>query len=93
MIPHRPDDSFAIGFAYTAISNQVHGFDLDSDLPVARTYEALLEICYTLQLKSGWTLQPDFQCISQPGGNVPDDSGDGAADDAVVLGARTTVSF
>ena len=93
IIPYRPDDSFAIGFAYTEISDQVHGFDLDSGLPVARTYEALLEICYTLQLKPGWKLQPDFQYISQPGGNVPDDSGDGAVDDAVVLGARTTVSF
>ncbi len=63
MIPHRPDDSLAIGFAYTGISNNVdvHGFDLDSGLPVARTYEALLEFCYTIQLKPGWTLQPDFQ--------------------------------
>jgi len=93
MIPPRPDDSLGIGFAYTAISNQVHGFDLDSGLPVARTYEALLEICYTLQLRSGWTLQPDFQYIWQPGGNVPDDSGNGVVDDAVLLGARTTVNF
>ncbi len=93
MIARRPDDSFAIGFAYTGISDQVHGFDLDSGLPEARTYEALLEICYTLQLKSGWKLQPDFQYISQPGGNVPDDSGNGAVDDAVVLGARTTINF
>ena len=29
MIRKRPDDSFAIGFAYTGISDQVHGFDID----------------------------------------------------------------
>ena len=71
MIKSRPNDSFAIGFAYTEISNQVTGFDIDSGLPVARNYEALLEICYTMQLTSGWTIQPDFQYFWQPGGNVP----------------------
>ncbi|MGB0056693.1 MAG: carbohydrate porin, partial [Methyloceanibacter sp.] len=39
MIPHRTDDSLGIGFAYTGISDRVHGFDIDSDLPVARTSE------------------------------------------------------
>ena len=66
MIPHRPGDGLGIAFAYTGISDQVHGFDIDSGLPVARNYEAL-EICYTAQLASGWTLQPDFQYIWQPG--------------------------
>ncbi len=71
MIPGRPDDAFAIGFAYTGISNQVRAYDIDLGEPVARNYEALLEICYTMQLAKGWTLQPDFQYIWQPGGNVP----------------------
>jgi hypothetical protein len=93
MIPRRPDDALAIGFAYTGVSNQVHGFDLDSGFPVARTYEALLEICYTTQLKPGWTLQPDFQYFWQPGGNVPDPSGKGAVANAAVVGARTTINF
>jgi porin len=93
MIPHRPDDSFAVGFAYTGISQDAHGFDLDSGLPVARSYEALLEICYTLQLKSGWTLQPDFQYFWQPGGGVPNASGHGTVGNAAVWGARTTLNF
>jgi porin len=93
MIPRRPDDSFAIGVAYTGISNRVHGFDIDSGLPVARNYEALLEICYTMQLAKGWALQPDFQYIWQPGGNVPDEDGRGAVEDAAVFGARSTISF
>ncbi len=87
MIPGRPDDGLAIGFAYTGISDQVHAFDVDSGEPVARNYEALLEICYTFQIKQGWTLQPDFQYIFQLGGNVP------GVEDATVLGARTSISF
>ena len=50
MIERQPSNSFAIGFAYTGISNTVTGFNVNSGLPVARNYEALLEICYTMQL-------------------------------------------
>jgi porin len=92
MIAHRSDDSLAIGVAYSGVSGQVHGFDLDSGLPVARTYEALLEICYTAQLQKGWTLQPDFQYIIHPGGNAPDASGQ-TAGNAIVFGARSTLNF
>ena len=92
MIPHRADDSLGIGFAYTGISDRVHGFDIDSGLPVARTSEAVLEICYTAQLKPGWTLQPDFQYFWQPGGNVTDENGR-VVENAAVFGARTTLNF
>jgi porin len=87
MIPGRPDDGLAIGFAYTGISDSVHAFDVDLGEPVARNYEALIEVCYTYQIKPGWTLQPDFQYIFQPGGNVA------GQHDATVLGARTSISF
>jgi porin len=92
MIPHRADDSLGIGFAYTGVSDRVHGFDIDSGLPVARTSEAVLEICYTAQLKPGWTLQPDFQYFWQPGGNVTDENGR-VVENAAVFGARTTLNF
>jgi porin len=92
MIRSRPDDSFAIGFAYTGISDQVSAFDIDSGAPVVRNYEALLEICYTMQLASGWTLQPDFQYFWQPGGNVTDENGR-VVENAAVFGARTSISF
>ena len=87
MIPGRPADTFAIGFAYTGISNQVSGFDVDFGEPIARNYEALIEICYTYEIKPGWSLQPDFQYIFQPGGNVA------GVDDAAILGARTSITF
>jgi porin len=93
MISRRPNDVFGVGFAYTGISDDASAFDRDSGLSVIRNYEALLEISYTAELKPGWTLQPDFQYIWQPGGNVPDDDGSGAVQNAVVLGARTTMSF
>ena len=53
MIRGRPDDSFAIGFAYTGISDQVTASTSISAGPVARNYEALLEICYTYAAQSG----------------------------------------
>jgi porin len=93
MIPHRPGDMLGFGFGYSGISDSVHSSDLDSGLPVARNYEAVLEICYTLQLKSGWTLQPDFQYFWLPGGGVPNDSGHGTVENAAVWGARTTLNF
>ena len=92
MFRRRPDDAFAIGFAYTGIPDHVAAFDISSGEPVARNYEMLLEICYTMQLMPGWTLQPDFQYIWQPGGNVPDENGE-VVEDAAVVGARTTIAF
>ncbi len=93
MIPQRADDILGIGFAYTRISNDVHGFDGGAGPPSARTHETLLEICYTAHLKSGWTLQPDFQYIWQPGGGVSEPSGKGTIPNAAVWGVRTTINF
>jgi porin len=67
MFRNRPNDALAVGFAYTGISDPVHAYDIDLGEPVARNYEALIEICYTFEIKSGWTLQPDFQ-IHLPAG-------------------------
>jgi porin len=93
MIPNRPEDALGIAVLYTGISNRVHGFDVDSGLPVARDFEMLFEMCYTRQLKPGWTLQPDLQYIVHPGGNVLNAAGTSAVENATVLGIRTTVNF
>ena len=93
MIPRRPNDVFGIGVAYTGISDDASAFDRDSGLSVVRNHETLLEISYTAEIRPGWTVQPDFQYIWQPGGNVPDEQGNGAVADAVVLGARSTINF
>jgi porin len=87
MFRHRPNDALSVGFAYTGISDQVHASDVDFGEPVARNYEALIEVCYTFEIRSGWTLQPDFQYIWNPGGNIA------GIENATVLGARTSISF
>jgi porin len=92
MIPSRPDDALAIGFAYIGISDTVSAFDVDLGVPVARNYEAGLEICYTMQVRPGWTLQPDFQYIWQPGGNTADDN-NRRIENAAVVGVRSVISF
>jgi porin len=93
MVPRRPNDVFGIGFAYTGISNDASAFDRDQGLSVIRNHETLLEISYTAEIKPGWTLQPDFQYIWQPGCKVPKETGSGTVENATVLGARTTISF
>lgn len=87
MFPKRPNDALAVGFAYTNISDQVSASDVDFGEPVARNYESLVEICYTIQINDGWSVQPNFQYIWQPGGGV-----DGQ-ENATVVGARTTIGF
>ncbi|MEG6508445.1 carbohydrate porin [Methyloligella sp. 2.7D] len=93
MIPGRPDDALAIGFAYTNISDNVSAADVDSGLIVAESYESLVEVAYTFQVTDNWMVQPDFQYIWQPGGNVPNDAGTAAVEDVAVIGARSTWDF
>jgi porin len=93
MIPRRPNDVFGIGVAYSGISDDASAFDRDAGLSVIRNYEALLEMSYTAELRTGWTLQPDLQYIWNPGGHVPDPSGSRAVKNAIVVGARTTINF
>jgi len=86
MIRKRPDDSFAIGIAYT-------GIDGDFGLSAERSYQALVELCYTMQLAPGLVLQPDLQYLWQPGGDLRDESDSVAIIDALVLGVRSSVKF
>ena len=85
MIPGRPNDALAVGFAYTGISDEVSAFDVDSGEPAARNYESLVEITYTFEISQGWVVQPDFLYMWNPGG--------GGVDHATVVGARNTLSF
>jgi porin len=93
LIGHRSDDVLGIGIAYTGISSQAHDFAMDSGRPVAGTQEVLAELCYTAKLKPGWTLQPDFQYLWQPGRGRPKPSDEGTVENAAVWGVRTTINF
>jgi porin len=60
-----------------------------------RDYEAVLELTYQAQIQNGWTIQPDFQYIFHPGGNVPNPrSASGAPiKDAAVFALRATLRY
>jgi len=97
----RPNDTFGIGFAYAKISDRARGLDQDTaafgtvGYPI-RDYEALIEVSYKYQVVDGWTIQPDFQYVMHPGGNVPnpnDPTQTITVKNAAVFGVRTTVQF
>jgi len=90
--PHRPDDGLAIGIIYNGISQQASDSDQDTGSQVVRNFELAFEVCYTAQLRRGWTLQPDFQYIVHPGGNVLNANGNEAGN-AAIFGVRTTLTF
>jgi porin len=77
MLPHRPDDKFGATFLYSKVSDQLAALDQDRVIytgivqPV-RDYELTMELAYMWQIIPGWTVQPDFQYVWHPGGNVPD---------------------
>lgn len=85
MIPWRSNDVIALGLAYSSVTN-LHGSDLLSSAIQTRAPETLFEVCYTAELRSNWTLQPDFQYIWQPGGVS-------TAPSAAVWGLRLTTEF
>lgn len=86
LIPGRDNDAFAVGIAYVQISSDVQQAERDAGAKVISDYESALEITYRMELTPWWSLQPDFQWISHPGGSD-------AHPDAFVLGMRTRVAF
>jgi len=90
----RPNDTLAIGFAYTGISPDISSLQKARDRPVIASHEALFEASYTAQIVPGFVVQPDFQYFWNPGGHVhePDDLTT-AIPNAAVLGLRTTINY
>lgn len=97
----REDDTFGVGLGLARISARAGDFDRDVNAlaglaaPV-RDYEAVIEVTYQAQIIPGWTVQPDFQYIIHPGGNVADPGdpfGLRRVKDAAVIGVRTTLRY
>jgi porin len=95
----RDDDTLIFGFAYSNISSAARGADLDivafsgGTYPI-RDYELQFEVSYVAQIAPWWTIQPDFQYIVHPGGNVPNRNVVGQTiHDAVVVGVRSSLKF
>ncbi|MCS0493861.1 carbohydrate porin [Ancylobacter sp. MQZ15Z-1] len=100
-LPGRPNDVAGIGLAYAKISPALARLDRTSnalsgtDGPV-QDYEAVLEIDYQAAVTPWLSVQPFFQYVFHPGGNVPDPNGSNptqALRDAAVFGVRSTVTF
>jgi porin len=98
----RPDDLVGIAFTFASISNSLQDLDRDNrffnNLPTrpVRDYESVIELTYQAALTPWWVLQPDFQYIIHPGGNVPNPNSEGGlkkTENAVVMGVRTTLKF
>jgi porin len=80
LIPSRDNDVLGVAVAYGHLSNDRS----DNDRSNPR-YEILLEATYQIEFASWLSLQPDLQFVIHPSGtNIPN---------ALVLGARTTLSF
>jgi porin len=94
LLPGRADDTLTFGVAYEKISPDAIAADRDAALPVIRSNETVFEVSYAAQIAPWWVVQPDFQYIVHPGGNVEDPSNPGTSvRDAAVVGVRSVVKF
>jgi porin len=92
----RPSDSFGVAASWAQVSNDAKALDEDfirfgSSIPI-RQDEVLLEATYIAQVLPGWTVQPDFQYVWNPGGNVLNDDGS-LRKNAAVFGIRTSINY
>jgi porin len=99
LVPGRVEDILAFGVAHSKISKDAAALDWDTlvlngpPYPV-RKAETVFELNYTAQIAPWWWVQPDLQYIVRPGGHVPDPRDPTrAVSNALVIGARTTISF
>jgi porin len=81
LLPSRDQDILGLAIAYGHLSNNLPNSQGRSD----RGYEMVFETTYEIELTPWLSLQPDVQYVIHPSGtNIPN---------ALVLGARTTLSF
>jgi porin len=97
----RDNDVLGLAVAYAGVSNVASALNRDANFfsgvgrPV-QNYEMAFELTYKAQIAPWWVLQPDFQFILHPAGNVSnptDPTGVRPIPNAAVLGLRTTIAF
>ena len=101
LLPGRPDDILGLGFAYAGLSSSLADLDRATNAftgvngPV-QDYEAVIELTYQAAVTPWLSVQPFFQYVIHPGGNVPSPLGTNptqAMDNAAVFGVRSAVTF
>lgn len=99
LLPGRPNDVLTFGVAYANISRQAIAADNDALAaygPPAfiRDYELVFEVNYALQIAPWWIVQPDFQYIVHPGGNVAHPNNPAVVvGNAAIFGIRSAFTF
>lgn len=99
MLPGRPDDKFGASLIYARMSDQASSLDRDAiafsgSIQPVRDYEMLIEVSYQAQIVPGWTVQPVFQYVVNPGGNVPDAAVPSrAVRSGALFGVRSTIAY
>lgn len=96
MLPGRPDDVAGVAVSYAAISSAAQGFGTDLIAFTGRGQpfadnETVIEATYTYKATGWLTLQPDAQYVLHPNGGMR--VAGRVLKDAVVIGARVTVTF
>ncbi len=98
----RPKDKFGVALAYARVSPWAQSLDADFRVfrgPAwpGRSYEGLFTAVYQHEVRSGWTMQPNFQYIVHPGGGATNPLGANqpglTLKNAAVLGVRSVVKF
>ncbi|MFT4276005.1 MAG: carbohydrate porin [Rhodopseudomonas sp.] len=98
-VPGRAADTLTVGIAYSKISKDAIALDTDvyalDGIYPRRIAETVVEVSYIAQITPYWSVQPDFQYIVNPNGNVAIDGDptNGLVDDVYVFGVRTTITF
>lgn len=102
MIASRPNDAFGASFLYTHISPSISALDADTAMfsgrpRPRRNYELSLEFNYSVFLKPGWTVQPNFAVVFNPNGGSalnadPQVPGEHLRN-AVLIGARSVWKY
>ena len=97
----RPKDKFGIAVGYAHVSSRAHALDVDFQQLMSpswplRSFESLVTAVYQYEVRSGWTLQPNFQYFVHPGGGATNPLGSNPGRplrDAAVFGLRTVLKF
>jgi len=98
LLPGRADDTLTFGAAYIKISRDAIALDRDTNAltpsyPI-RSEEIVFEVSYAAQIAPWWIIQPDFQYIVHPGGNIPDPNKAATSiKNAAIIGVRSTIKF